>query len=84
MKKEKPKKLYLEGSKLRLMIFDSAKELGDKIDAHLVRMYDRNPAYYTFKVPLKENFFQDGHQKIEIQDTVRGKDLYMIGKELVL
>ncbi len=78
MKKEEPKKLYLEGSKLRLMIFDSAKELGDKIDAHLVRMYDKNPNNYTFKVPLKENFFQDGHQKVEILDSVRGKDVFMI------
>ena len=72
------KKIYLDGSKLRLMVFKSAEELGDEIDRHLVRMYDKDPSKFTFKVPIKENFFQDGHQKIEIQDSVRSKDIFMI------
>ena len=74
----KKKKEVIETSNLRLMVFESAKELGDKVDAHLVRMHNLDPEKYTFKVPIKENFFQDGHQKVEIQETVRGKDLYML------
>ena len=77
MKKENKKKV-VEESSLRLMIYESARELGDKIDAHLVRMHKLDSDKYTFVVPIKENFFQDGHQKIEIKETVRGKDLYMI------
>ena len=71
-------KQTVENSKLRLMIYESARDLGDKVDAHLVRMHGLDSDKYTFKVPIKENFFQDGHQKVEIEETVRGKDLYML------
>lgn len=65
-------------NKLRLMVFKSAFELGSKVDAHLLDMYHLNKDEYTFMLPIKESFFEDGHQKVEIQDTVRGKDIFAI------
>ena len=78
MKEKEVEKKQVENSKLRLVIYQSAKELGDKIDYHLVKMYNLNHDEYTFKVPIKENFFSDGHLKVEILESIRGKDLYMI------
>ncbi len=70
-------KKQVENSKLRLIVFKSALELGNKIDAHLLSKYKLTEDY-TFIVPIKENFFDDGHLKIEINDTVRGKDLFFL------
>ena len=71
-------KKQVNSNNLRLMIFESAKELGEKIDEHLLEMYKLDKNQYTFKIPINENFFEDGHLKIEIKDTVRGKDLFML------
>ena len=63
---------------LRLMIFDSADELGEKVNRHLLEMYNLDPDKYTFRVKFSELFFEDGHLKIEINETVRGKDLFLL------
>lgn len=68
----------LRDQTLRLMVFKSAKELGDKVDRHLVEMYKMDPEKYTFLLPIKESFWQDGNLKVEILDTVRGKDVYAL------
>ncbi|MGN1370654.1 MAG: ribose-phosphate diphosphokinase [Candidatus Coprovivens sp.] len=68
----------VENERLRLMVFKSALELGKKVDEHLLEMYNLDKEEYTFIVPLKENFFQDGHQKVEIMETVRGKDVFCL------
>lgn len=71
-------KKQIENNSLRLMIFKSADELGQKIDDHLLEMYNLNKDEYTFIVPIKENFFDDGHFKVEIDETVRGKDIFLL------
>ena len=68
----------LEEMKLRLMVFQSAYDLGQKVDEHLLEMYGFPKDKYTFMVPIKENFFEDGHFKVEIEETVRGKDMFML------
>lgn len=71
-------KKQVENEKLRLIVFESAKELGEKIDQHLLEMYNLDKEEYTFIVPIKEIFFNDGHLKVEIQETVRSKDLFLL------
>ena len=71
-------KKQIENEKLRLMVFESAKELGEKLDEHLLDMYGINSDEYTFIVPIRENFFSDGHLKVEIDETVRGKNLFLL------
>ena len=48
----------LEDMKLRLMVFQSAYELGKKVDDHLLDMYGFPKDKYTFMVPIKENFLK--------------------------
>ena len=71
-------KEQLEREKLRLIVFKSALELGQKIDEHLLDMYNYDKDKYTFIVPINEVFFSDGHTKVEINSTVRGKDLFFL------
>ena len=68
----------VESDNLRLMVFKSAKDLGDKLDGHLLKLCKLDPEKYTFKLDFKELYFEDGHQKIEIDETVRGKDLFLL------
>ncbi|MBR4262843.1 MAG: ribose-phosphate diphosphokinase [Bacilli bacterium] len=63
---------------LRLMVFDSAEELGKKVDEHLLEMYNLDKEKNTFLIPIKQNYFEDGHLKVEINETVRGKDMFML------
>lgn len=76
IEKEQRSKEQIEDEKLRLMVFKSALLLGKKVDEHLLDMYGLDKNKYTFMLPIKENFFQDGHLKVEILDTVRGKDIF--------
>lgn len=71
-------KRIIDESKLRLVVFDSAKELGEKVDELLVSKDGFDPKYFTYMLPIKQNFFEDGHLKVEINETVRGKDVYFI------
>lgn len=71
-------KKQVENESLRLMVFQSAEDLGQKVDEHLLNMYGLDKDEYTFMVPIKENFFDDGHFKVEIKETVRGKDMFML------
>lgn len=71
-------KKQVEDEKLRLMVFRSALKLGKSIDECLLDMYGIDKDQYTFMVPIKENFFEDGHLKVEIDNTVRGKDLFLL------
>ena len=71
-------KNQVDTEKLRLMVFDSARELGNMVDKHLLERYKLNKEEYTFIVPIKEIFFEDGHLKVEILETVRGKDMFFL------
>lgn len=71
-------KEQVENESLRLMVFKSADELGRKVNEHLLEMYNLDKEKYTFIVPIKENFFEDGHFKVEINETVRGKDMFLL------
>lgn len=71
-------KKQVENESLRLMVFKSAEDLGQKVDEHLLNMYGLDKDEYTFMVPIKENFFDDGHFKVEIKETIRGKDMFML------
>ncbi len=71
-------KKQIESINIRLMVFDSALELGKKIDDYLLEMYHLDKKKNTFIVPIKQNYFEDGHLKVEINETVRGKDMFMI------
>lgn len=67
----------IEQERLRLMVFKSALDLGKKVNKHLLDRYGLDESS-SFILPIKENFFEDGNLKVEIEDTVRGKDLFFL------
>ena len=71
-------KNQIENEKLRLMVFKSALELGKKVDECLLEKYNLDKDKYTFILPTEEVFFSDGHLKVEINETVRGKNVFML------
>jgi len=66
----------MKEQKLKLLVFRSALELGQKVNEQLKQKY--NCKEETFLLPIKENFFNDGHLKVEIGETVRGQDVYLL------
>jgi ribose-phosphate pyrophosphokinase len=68
----------IEDNNLRLIVYSSAGELGEKVNKHLLKMYGYDKEKDTFIIPIKENFFDDGHLKVELKDTVRSKDVFML------
>lgn len=65
-------KRQLVDDDLRLMVFKSASELGCKVDHHLLDYYGLNKEENTFITPITQNYFEDGHLKVQINETVWG------------
>ena len=63
---------------LKLMVFKSARELGEMVDDALLDMYGLSKEDYSFIIPIKEIFFEDGHLKVEILNTVRAKNMFFL------
>ncbi|MCR5627858.1 MAG: ribose-phosphate pyrophosphokinase [Lachnospiraceae bacterium] len=85
---------YLENrmplAPLKLVIMDSIKELGDKVNEHLVRFrqdinqpHRDSPAFqgYTmndFNTSISIPRFSSGEAKASLNESVRGKDMYIL------
>lgn len=63
--------------RLRLMVFKSALELGKKVNDHLLDKYKLTNGE-SFLLPINEVFFNDGHLKVVVEDTVREKDVFLL------
>ncbi len=63
-----------EDDNLKLIVLESSKELGTKVDNHLKKMFKSKKSYI---VPAKEIWFNDGHEKVELLETVRDDDVYI-------
>ena len=61
---------------LKLIVLDSAEDLGIDINRCLknIRQTDQD-----FRVPIKESRFSNGEGKIEILETVRDSDVFILG-----
>lgn len=64
-----------EDKKLKLIVLQSAKELGESVDKHLVNLYGNHKD--TYMVKIEESWFNDGHGKVELLDSVRDEDVYI-------
>lgn len=62
--------------KAKLLVLKSALELGNKVNNHLLNLYGDDKEE-TLIVPTKESWFNDGHGKVELLDSVRGDDVYI-------
>lgn len=61
---------------LRLIVMGSAEELGRKVNNHLVKEIDKLKDY---RVKLEETRFSNGEGKIKLLESVREKDVYILG-----
>lgn len=60
---------------LRLIVLESAKELGVKVNLHLNAIRKTNTNYI---VETKETRFNNGEAKVQISSTIRDKDVYIL------
>lgn len=60
---------------LRLIILESFKERGLRVNEELKLLRD---VEYDYTTPVKEVRFNNGEAKIEIKETIRNKDVYII------
>lgn len=74
---------------LGIIVLDSCKELGEKIDKNLVQLrkdyYSHNgDEYYwdklkdSYLTQVKDIRFSNGEGKVKLEETVRGKDVYIL------
>ena len=70
-------KKLVENERLRLLVLKSCLELGSKIDKHLLNSYGLDSDEYTFMLDVKESWFSDGCEKVEIMDSVRNKSVFI-------
>ena len=60
---------------LALLILDSCKDFGNKVEQHLLNI--RNEQNKKYIVPLTASRFSNGEGKVIINDSVRNKELYI-------
>lgn len=65
-----------------IISLESSRELGEKINSYLIKERDENnfngPYQESYMIPVKEIRFSNGEGKIVLEDTARGKDIYII------
>jgi ribose-phosphate pyrophosphokinase len=74
---------YIPFGDLGLIVMDSSSELGQKIDDHLIQMRkmsfkDDNMVPETYRIDKREIRFSNGEGKVFLEETVRGKDIYIL------
>lgn len=70
-------KKLVESERLRLLVLKSCLELGNKIDKHLLDTYGYDSDEYTFMLDVKESWFNDGCEKVEIMNSVRNMSTFI-------
>ncbi|MDO5715795.1 MAG: ribose-phosphate pyrophosphokinase [Tissierellia bacterium] len=61
-----------------LIIMDNIKELGEKVDRELKRLNGVEDEDFTYIIKTTEVRFSNGEAKVTIDETVRGKDIYIV------
>ena len=64
---------------LGIITLESCSELGNKIDSFLKKKREANSGNNsTFLIPTEEIRFSNGEGKVKLEETVRGKDIYIL------
>jgi len=67
---------FFNHGELGLIVMESAKEIGEKINRNIALLRGEEGANYI--IPMTETRFQNGEGKVRIDSTVRGKDIFII------
>jgi ribose-phosphate pyrophosphokinase len=65
----------VENGNLRLIVLGNCKELGEKVNKNIAEMRSESPNYI---VPIKETRFNNGEGKVEILESIREKDVFIL------
>lgn len=64
--------------KLGIIALESCKELGDKIDKYLCSVHDNGNHCESLLINVDEVRFSNGEGKVVIEESVRGKDIFIL------
>lgn len=67
--------ILIENDDLRLIVMNNMKDFGKKVNEHLQGLRGETKSYL---VPINEIRFNNGEGKIQINETIRNKDVYII------
>ena len=69
----------LEHGPLGVIALNSCAELGAKVDRHLRTMREEYEETDSYIIPLQQDRFANGEGKVTIKESVRGRDIYVLG-----
>lgn len=64
--------------KLGIIVMNNCKELGEKIEEHILAMRGEKKGEKSYIIPVNEIRFSNGEGKVKLPDSVRGRDIYVI------
>ncbi len=70
--------IYMNHGRLGIIVMDNCKELGEKIEKHILEMRGEENTGNSYIIPVDETRFSNGEGKVRLPDSVRGRDLYII------
>ncbi len=67
---------FFNHGELGIIVMESAKDLGAKVNQNIAGL--RNTPNTDYRLPITETRFQNGEGKVRLNDSVRGKDIFII------
>jgi ribose-phosphate pyrophosphokinase len=67
---------FFNHGELGIIVMESAKDLGAKVNQNIAGL--RNTPNVDYRLPITETRFQNGEGKVRLNDSVRGKDIFII------
>ena len=67
---------FFNHGELGIIVMESAKDLGAKVNQNIAGL--RNTPNADYRLPITETRFQNGEGKVRLNDSVRGKDIFII------
>ncbi len=69
---------YMNHGRLGIIVMDNCKELGEKIEKHILEMRGEKDSGMSYILPVDETRFSNGEGKVKLPESVRGRDIYII------
>lgn len=70
--------ITLEHGPLGIIALNSAAELGQKVNGHILDMRGESGEGQNYMISTTQNRFSNGEAKVRIDESVRGKDIYVL------
>ncbi|MBR6796131.1 MAG: ribose-phosphate pyrophosphokinase [Clostridia bacterium] len=64
--------------KLGIIVMDNCKELGKRIEEHILAMRGESKGNESYILPINQVRFSNGEGKVSLANSVRGKDIFIV------